>query len=187
MSVDNAEYVGACQDPNCVMQIGNVVRVRPGYRSARESTKRSARGLVEWSHGQGDSFARMQAATLAVNDAIIDMPGLTRVTNIHGEWEGVPEEERTSVERLKSVALTWQPPDWRDPDDQDYEPDSFVFALIRALLTPPERDRVFNDRDWPTSTYELILQVGEAIDERVAGSRTLGAALARIGPTDTGS
>jgi hypothetical protein len=65
--------------------------------------------------------------------------------------------------------------------NRDYEPDSFVFACIRALLTAPERDRVFNDLDWPTSCWELLEAVAAAVDDRITGNRKLGAALARIG------
>lgn len=159
----------ACRNARCHMRRGAVVaRYQKGER-----------GLVLWSHGDGIETHR--AVMLAQNDAIIDLgPGMTRVTNMHAEWVPVPESEWTTLERVQSARASWEPPNWYEPGETLQDTDSVEFALLRALLTPAEQERLFGLGDWPCSTWELVRELAVSIDDRVAAARTLGSAMARL-------
>lgn len=150
-----------CEDPaHCAMPVGAVVRTRT-------SGALHTRGVVEWSHGHGDAWARSQAPILAENDAIIRLAetGSWRITNAHDEWEIVPSAERTTIERLRSAGLTYEK---LTGSDDDYEPDSPIFAWICSLFTPAERNAALSDGDWPASVWELLCHLARALDNRQA-------------------
>lgn len=151
-----------CEDPaHCAMPVGAVVRTRTS------GALHTRRGVVEWSHGHGDAWARSQAPILAENDAIIRLAetGTWLVTNVHDEWEIVPSAERTTIERLRSAGLTYEK---LTGSDDDYEPDSPIFAWICSLFTPAERNAALSDGDWPASVWELLCHLARALDNRQA-------------------
>lgn len=149
-----------CSDPtNCLMQLGAVVR---------KIGDPSVRGVVEESHKRGHVPIVSSGLPRYPEDAVVRKDsGQWHITNVHdkSEWELVPDDEQTAVERLRSAALTWEP---ASDTPEDYEADSPVFAWIRALLTPAEQEEVFNDFSycWPTSCWELLLRVATTLDER---------------------
>lgn len=146
----------ACSDPaGCCMHIGAVVRHR----------QRQDRGIVVASHGQGD--APRSPVAVYSNDACVRLRGGEQLwTNMHDDWEPVPDQEQTFEERVRSRWLTWEP--WRDPGDE-HEDDDRVFYALQGLLTPDEQADMFDgsgDCDWPTSYFELVTQIACVVDQR---------------------
>lgn len=154
------------------LKLGDVVR----YVGTPARGPSDSRGIVVWLDGRGEYLS---APPIRFgNDAVIEhAPGYSTVTNTHDEWEIIPNEERSTPERVRAVWLAWEPPSWDEPGESD----SLEFALLRALLTSAEADRIFADDapHWPTSVYELSLRLAHEIDDRVAWARRLAAALAR--------
>lgn len=149
----------ACMDGRtCCMRKGDVViEIKTGNR-----------GLVEGAH---TSQAPPHAAIWSSNDACIRLgPGHHLTTNMHGEWRSLPEGFWTTQERVQSVLITWERPAWIPLGTEIDEFDSLEFALMRALLTPEEVEKVFDGYDEPHFTCDLALQIASCLDERKARS-----------------
>ena len=129
------------------------------------------RGVVVWSNGRGvKGHYRMFADDSYV---IQTMAGAYAIGNDVGSWGPVPETEWSSIERVISASARWEPVTWDDPAEND----DHGFALMAALLPPPERDRVFGNGDWPCDYLSLAKSVAEWLDESAVvanGSATNG-------------
>lgn len=141
---------------------------------AVRSLRDAARGVVRRAHLREEDWTG-NLGPAGIGDAVIELgPGLTRVTNMHGEWELVPAAEQTHRERVLSASITWEP---TGSGADDFEPDEYPFHLVRALLTSAEQNTdgygVFGDfGDRPTSMQELVLAVADCLDSREVPWRT---------------
>lgn len=156
------------------LQLGNVVVSLP-----HGDIDGGRRGVVISANGRGEVPRLME--TLPDTAYVVERsPGCHVVTYDPGHWVEVPEEEWTREESVLSGHLRWQADDWRAEDEQRAT-DSWEWALVRSLLTPVERERVFpEDGDWPIDWLELMTAVARVLDDRIEQARTLGTALGRL-------
>lgn len=130
------------------------------------NTEDGARGVVVHDGRRGRLY---DSGPLFAGDYSVRISsGIYRQGNMTGCWESVPEDQWTAVERVLSVSVTWEPADWYGPGDQVQECDEFGFALLRALLPPAVRARVFGDGDWPCTFGELGAEVAAWLDHALA-------------------
>lgn len=146
------------------LNLGDVVVNRAGARH---------RGLVIWARGEGR--LPWQVGPVFTTDAVVALDtGAYIVTQADGwkrqdpptagDWQVVPPDELTTVERVRSVDATWTGEGTTGPG-----PGSYPFAIVAALLSQRERDAVLGDDvDWPDDLYQLVLAVAAHLDERLA-------------------
>jgi hypothetical protein len=136
------------------LRLGAVVQHTEGRGRSPE------RGVVIWADGRGVAYP---APMMADDRYIIQRgAGLYTVGNAVAEWVPVEEMEWTIEERVISASLRWHPPEWPEPSEND----SIEFALLRALLSPAQEAEVFGDFSWPTSNYELAIEIARWLDSQ---------------------
>ncbi len=91
---------------------------------------------------------------------------VTRFTNAYEEWVHVPPEAHTIIERVRSVEVSYEPPDVNFGETMP-EDGEFGFALMRALMSPQTEAEVFSDGAswWPTGYVELARAVANSITD----------------------
>lgn len=151
-----------------VQHLTDMTRVGPA-RPVRGQVMKLGTGVGNWDDEPG---YRIRLAA-----------GIYRIGSAYDEWTVVPPDQWTALERVRARDLRWTRPDWIDEGEPEHEPDTYAFAVIRGLLSPATDAAIFDDAaaDWPMSILELVELVAADVDDRIAGARQLGAAMARLG------
>lgn len=143
----------------------------------RKKDDAAHRGVVIWSNGRG---IRGDLRIFSTDTYVIERaPGLHSIGDAADWWEVVPREEATAYERVIGASAAWEPPTWADEDGIN-DCDSYAFAVMSALFSEAEHERVFGEGNWPVDFLGLAKTVARWIDHSLAASRTLGSAMARI-------
>lgn len=162
---------------NRPVRLGTVV-----HRIPDRSHDRPQRGVVVWAYGRGDM--KPFGFPLFANDHyIIRVSAGTHVCGDDDDrWYRVPTEEWTTEERVRCALAGYETPDWYpDGAAEITDNDTWIFAGLRALLSPAAVEQIFpEDGDWPTAIDELLYLVAGWIDDRAKAERTLGTALGRL-------
>lgn len=138
-----------------ILRVGDVVR-----RSAKSPHQQDLfnRGVVIFSGKPGD--LRHHNDPVGCRYGVYIQPGLTIYSDVAEWWDIVPDAECTAEERVHSASLTYQP--WRSPEDGVWEPDSYEYQLVEAMLPPAEQDYLAIS-DVP-SFFELARMVARMVD-----------------------
>lgn len=148
-------------------------KLRPGWVVRCVKTSRNyragapdQRGVVTWAEGCGNHLSHGGTLAPARGEVVIRFSaGHHLYTTYTNEWERVPEEEWTAIERVWSANATYLPPNWYDDGDRVSDTDTYEWWLMRALLSQRHLDKVFPENgDWPTDWLEFALAVASCLD-----------------------
>lgn len=147
------------------LRLGAVVRCREGAIHHRPGMM-DQRGVVEWAAGADNRLSHDGVMSPVRGEVRIRCSsGMTVFTTFTGDWEEVPHGEWTAEERVISANATYRFPDWYEDGDRVSDPDTYEWAMVRALLPAHHLARVFpEDGDWPCDWTEFALAVARCQD-----------------------
>ena len=120
------------------------------------------RGVVVYAHGKGYTRGMIRKPENAVLIKISAGHYVGTDQRCCEHWHIVPNEERTTAERVIAVLYGWEKPEWLSEDDDVPLMDSFEGRLLLSLLPPEAAESAF---DGGLPDYDqLWLLVADRID-----------------------
>lgn len=140
------QAIGRSRRLDAVPAVGTVVRCADGTR-----------GIV---------VDRVQTSPMPMyeDDFVVHVgAGHWRITNRSGDWERVPNEELTALERVRTARIRWHGEEWEA---------SIEWHTLAALLPLGRLDELTGPCcDWPDE-QDLAVAVAEYIDTATSGQPT---------------